>query len=59
MKKISTATGSIAYARYQLRRSILESALENDYSETDHKEALEYFGGCAFCGNKTLLGWII
>lgn len=52
MKKINTATGSIAYAKYQLRRSILESALEKDYSETDHKEALEYFGGCAFCGNK-------
>ncbi len=52
MKKISTATGSIAYAKYQLRRSILESALENDYSETDHKKALEYFEGCAFCGSK-------
>ncbi len=52
MKRISTATGSIAYAKYQLRRSILESTLENDYSETDHKEALDYFGGCAFCGNK-------
>ena len=52
MGKISTSTGSIAYAKYQLRRSILESSLENDYSETDHEEALDYFGGCAFCGNK-------
>lgn len=53
MKKISTSTGSIAYAKYQLRRSILESALEDNYSDRDHKNALKLFGGCAFCGNKT------
>ena len=53
MKKISTATGNIAYAKYQLRRSILESALEDNYSDKDHKDALEFFGGCAFCGSET------
>ena len=49
MSKIRTATGSFAYARYQLRRSILESALEDNYTTADHEAALEYFGGCAFC----------
>jgi len=53
MKKLNTTTGSIAYAKYQLRRSILESSLENDYSEIDHEKSLEHFGGCAFCGNKS------
>ena len=53
MKKIRTATGSLAYAKYQLRRSILESALEDNYSDKDHKDALRYFRGCAFCGSKT------
>lgn len=50
MRKIQTKTGSIAYARYQLKRSILESILENNYSEEEHAEALKYFNGCAFCG---------
>ncbi len=53
MARIRTATGSLAYAKYQLRRSILESALEDNYSDKDHKDALEFFGGCAFCGSKT------
>ncbi|MBA7545627.1 hypothetical protein ES705_37996 [subsurface metagenome] len=53
MARIRTATGSLAYAKYQLRRSILESALEDNYSDRDHKDALKLFGGCAFCGNKT------
>jgi len=53
MKKIRTTTGSLAYAKYQLRRSILESALEDNYSDKDHKDALRYFGGCAFCDSKT------
>ena len=52
MKKISTATGSIAYAKYQLKRSIIESTLDDDYTENDHKDALKFFGGCAFCGSK-------
>jgi len=52
MKKIRTATGSLAYAKYQLRRSILESSLEDNYYDEDHKDALKLFGGCAFCGSK-------
>jgi len=52
MKKIRTATGSLAYAKYQLRRSILESSLEDNYYDEDHKDALKFFGGCAFCGSK-------
>ena len=50
---MSTATGSIAYAKYQLRRSILESALENNFFDKDYEDALEFFEGCAFCGSKT------
>ena len=52
MSKISTQTGSFAYAKYQLKRSILENALENNYTSEDYKAALEYFGGCAFCGGE-------
>ena len=52
MARIRTATGSIAYAKYQLRRSILESSLEDNYSDEDYKDALKFFGGCAFCGSK-------
>jgi len=51
-KKIRPQTGSFAYAKYQLRRSILENALEKDFTTEDYKDALEFFGGCAFCGDK-------
>jgi len=52
MTKVRTQTGSFAYARYQLKRSILENAVENDYTTEDYEDALEFFGGCAFCGTK-------
>ena len=52
MTKVRTQTGSFAYAKYQLRRSILENALEKDYTTEDYEAALEFFGGCAFCGAK-------
>lgn len=52
MARIRTATGSLAYAKYQLRRSILESSLEDNYSQEDYKDALKFFIGCAFCGSK-------
>jgi hypothetical protein len=52
MTKVRTQTGSFAYAKYQLRRSILENALETNYSTEDYEAALEFFGGCAFCGAK-------
>jgi len=52
MTKVRTQTGSFAYAKYQLRRSILENALETDYTTEDYEAALEFFGGCAFCGAK-------
>lgn len=51
MSRIRTKTGGLPYARYQLQRSILETALENDYSSEDREEALEFFGGCAYCGD--------
>ena len=50
MTRIRTKTGGIPYARYQLQRAILESALENNYTTEDREAALEFFGGCAFCG---------
>lgn len=50
MTNIRTQTGSFAYAKYQLRRSILENALEKNLTTEDYEEALEFFGGCAFCG---------
>jgi hypothetical protein len=50
MANINTQTGSIAYAKYQLRRSILENALEKNLTTEDYEDALEFFGGCAFCG---------
>jgi len=52
MANVRTQTGSFAYAKYQLRRSILENALEKDYTTEDYEAALEFFGGCAFCGAK-------
>ena len=52
MTKIGTQTGSFAYAKYQLRRSILENALEKDFTTEDYEAAREFFGGCAFCGAK-------
>lgn len=52
MAKIGTKTGSFAYAKYQLKRSILENALQTNYSTEDFDAALEFFGGCAFCGKK-------
>ncbi len=53
MGRLRTTTGNIAYAKYQLKRSIIESTLDDHYTENDHKDALDFFGGCAFCGNKT------
>jgi len=50
MARIRTQTGSFCYARYQLKRCILENALENNYTTEDHAAALKFFGGCAFCG---------
>jgi hypothetical protein len=52
MTNIRTQTGSIAYAKYQLRRSILENALEKNFTTEDYEDALQFFGGCAFCGAK-------
>ena len=52
MTKIRTQTGSFAYAKYQLKRSILENALEKNLATEDYEAALEFFGGCAFCGDK-------
>ena len=52
MTNVRTQTGSYAYAKYQLRRSILENALRKDLTTEDHKDALKFFGGCAFCGAK-------
>jgi len=49
MTKLRAQTGSFAYAKYQLRRSILENALEKDYTTEDYEAALKFFGGCAFC----------
>jgi hypothetical protein len=51
MSKIRTQTGSIPYARYQLKRSILENVLENNYDDKEYAQALKYFNGCAFCGD--------
>jgi hypothetical protein len=51
MTDLRAQTGSFAYARYQLKRSILENAVANNYTKRDREEALEYFGGCAFCGS--------
>jgi hypothetical protein len=50
MSKITTKTGSLAIAKYQFKRSVLETALKNNYSLKEREEALKYFGGCAFCG---------
>lgn len=50
MSRIITKTGSLAYARYQLTRAILENVLESDYTTEDRKAALQLFDGCAFCG---------
>ena len=52
MTKVRTQTGSFATAKYQLRRSILENALEKNFTTEDYEDALELFGGCAFCGAK-------
>jgi hypothetical protein len=52
MTKVRTQTGSFATAKYQLRRSILENALEKNFTTEDYEDALEFFGGCAFCGAK-------
>lgn len=52
MTKIRTKTGSLAFARYQLNRAILENVLEQDFTKDDQEAALEFFGGCAYCGTK-------
>jgi len=49
--KIRTQTGSFCYAKYQFKRSLLENALENNYTKEDYEAALKFFGGCAFCGS--------
>ena len=51
MSKIRTQTGSYAYAKYQLKRALLENAAEDNYTSKDREEALDFFGGCAFCGS--------
>jgi hypothetical protein len=51
MTKIRTQTGSYAYARYQLKRALIENAVEDSYTGRDRQEALDFFGGCAFCGS--------
>lgn len=51
MTRIRTKTGSLAFARYQLRRAILENVLQNNYTEDDRDAALKFFKGCAFCGS--------
>ena len=50
MARIRRQTGGFYYAKYQFKRSILENALQDDYTTDDYAEALEFFGGCAFCG---------
>lgn len=50
MANIRTQTGSFAYAKYQLRRCILEKALQRACTIEDYDAALRHFGGCAFCG---------
>ena len=50
MGKIRTQTGNFFYAEYQFKRSILENALVSNYTTDDQAAAIEYFGGCAFCG---------
>lgn len=55
MTKVRTQTGSFAYAKYQLRRSMLENALETNYTTEAYEAALELFGGCAFCGAREAL----
>ena len=47
---MKTQTGRFYYAKYQLKRSILENALQDDYTVEDYNEAVNFFGGCAFCG---------
>jgi hypothetical protein len=50
MSRIRTQTGGFYYAKYQFKRSILENALQDDYTTEDYAAALAFFGGCAFCG---------
>jgi len=50
MTSVRTKTGSLSFARYRLNRAILESVLKDNYTEDDRDAALEFFGGCAFCG---------
>ena len=50
MARIRTQTGGFYYARYQLKRSILENALDNNCTTEDYAAALKFFDGCAFCG---------
>jgi hypothetical protein len=50
MSRIRTKTSSLAAAKYHLTRAILEQLLDSNYTEKDRREALHYFGGCAFCG---------
>jgi hypothetical protein len=52
MAKIRTQTGGFYYARYQFKRSLLENALDDNYTTREHAVALKFFGGCAFCGVK-------
>lgn len=50
MSRIRSKTGSLAFVCYQLRRAILENVLEDNCTKGDRDAALEFFGGCAFCG---------
>lgn len=52
MARIRTQTSAFYYAKYQFKRSILENSLLSQYTDEDNNAALEYFGGCAFCGKK-------
>ncbi|TSA54756.1 MAG: hypothetical protein D4R38_01825 [Dehalococcoidia bacterium] len=52
MGRVRTKTGGIPYARYQLQRAILENALVSNYTTEDYEASLEFFGGCAFCGER-------
>ena len=52
MTTLGTQTGSFAYAKYQLTRSILENALQKNLTTEDYEGAKKFFGGCAFCCDK-------
>ena len=48
-KKIRTKSTSLPFVKYSLRRAIIESISEQDYTVEDHERALQFFGGCAYC----------